>query len=1055
MNRYAWLAAALAAGVVSLSFLAPVPARSQARLLYVPGEAVVARKTAPPRVDWQASAAGNARATQLDFSELPVRRLLEVERHNARPAAKATQIGLARSTAREALQPMRVVLDWVPTASGGHTARFHVRSPDAMGLRVGLLLEAFDPRAELRVGGSASADAVTLVRGAQALKQSHAREYWTPSTDGDIQTVEVHAPRGVPTASIRLQVPRISHLLANSRTGFKLLKTLASGACNVDTVCRWNELGAAYQNAVGATARMVFVKDGGSYLCTGTMINDEDPRHQLPWFYTAHHCINNQTVASTLETHWSDETYSCGGSDRSYGWRNADGATYILSDAATDGALLRLNATFGASWLAGWDKRPRAAGTGVFAIHHPSGDAKKVSQGVHLSSTANQHVVAWTRGTTEGGSSGSGLFDPGTFLLRGGLFRGTASCANTGSTSNSQNRDEYSRFDLFYPKVAQHLSPPLPPNDPPVAAFDFTVSIEHNTAYFTDKSTDHDGSVVSRQWTFGDGTVSTNEWESSHTYAAGGMYAVTLKVIDDWGKVGTVTRMVRIPTALRDATPVTLSAPAGWVGFYKITTPRFAQNLRVTLSGGTGNADLYLQRAAFPTTTSYLAASRGPTNAESILYPYAHESTFVVMVHSPQGVSGAALKVTYDGGDKPVTLTAVPSGPLREGGAIHIHFKLSATHSGGTRFRVEPAGGTAQLGVDYPPFVQDFEIWEPYREGTMSLDTIDDEVIERGAKSIVLRIVPVDGVIPAGNGLIEIPLYDDDGIRGVNDFNGDNRSDVFWRHADGNNDVWLSANATTRRASVRVSDLNWKNSGSGDMDGDGRDDVIWRHAATGAHELWLSGNYLTRKSLEAQDPTFRLLGVGRDSYGYQPNLYWYDPATRKLSYWIGGFKSQARDFSRALYAYEEILGFGRVFSTHLDSVIVRNTSTGQVCLLEGGWASVCPTGATAGADWKVAGIGDFDGDRIGDVLWRNPKTGGNTMWLGSGAEDPARRTRWVPPVSDLNWSVAAIGDYNDDGISDVLWRNGKTGANDLWYSANSATRVALAPVADVGWRVVP
>lgn len=83
----------------------------------------------------------------------------------------------------------------------------------------------------------------------------------------------------------------------------------------------------------------------------------------------------------------------------------------------------------------------------------------------------------------------------------------------------------------------------LPANDPPVADFTFTTS--GLTANFTDAGTDSDGTIVSWAWTFGDGGTSTAQ-NPSHTYAAGGTYAVTLTVTDDDGAADAVTKNVSV-----------------------------------------------------------------------------------------------------------------------------------------------------------------------------------------------------------------------------------------------------------------------------------------------------------------------------------------------------------------------------------------------------------------------------------------------------------------------------------------------------------------------------
>jgi lysyl endopeptidase len=63
--------------------------------------------------------------------------------------------------------------------------------------------------------------------------------------------------------------------------------------------------------------------------------------------------------------------------------------------------------------------------------------------------------LRWFTGTTEGGSSGAGVwyFDGNEYLFRGGLWGGTALCSVPDGT------DHYSRFDLIFPALRAYLEP--------------------------------------------------------------------------------------------------------------------------------------------------------------------------------------------------------------------------------------------------------------------------------------------------------------------------------------------------------------------------------------------------------------------------------------------------------------------------------------------------------------------------------------------------------------------------------------------------------------------
>ena len=462
------------------SLLLATPLLAQAAVTQVAGEA--SRTPAQAAPVWKLAQFPARTATPVGYRELALERLVRLQERNASIGTKATQIGIGRALAGEGIARTTPALRWLPLATGGAVARLQVSSPDALGLRVGLQVTGLHPHVELRFGGSdAPSRVVAAITAAEAQQSADAQGiYWSPATDGATQFVEVYRPAHVTAAQARLQVPQASHLLANSRNDFKIVEKVGeSAACNIDAVCRVASLGPAYTQAKNAVAHMLFnlyTTSGsvhGTYICTGTLLNDTTPGTQVPWFYTADHCFaggsdgvpaqNRAQVALSLNTYWGYENSTCGSNNAVRANPLTGGADLMFHDANVDAMLLRLrNPPPASATFVGWDASPLAANASVIALHHPSGDAKKYSRGQHLTDVyAENYTVGWQEGTTEGGSSGSGLFTlygDNSYRLRGGLYGGSASCANSGNLATATNRDHYSRLDLVFPQIQQWIA---------------------------------------------------------------------------------------------------------------------------------------------------------------------------------------------------------------------------------------------------------------------------------------------------------------------------------------------------------------------------------------------------------------------------------------------------------------------------------------------------------------------------------------------------------------------------------------------------------------------
>ena len=66
-------------------------------------------------------------------------------------------------------------------------------------------------------------------------------------------------------------------------------------------------------------------------------------------------------------------------------------------------------------------------------------------------------------------------------------------------------------------------------------------------------------------------------------------------------------------------------------------------------------------------------------------------------------------------------------------------------------------------------------------------------------------------------------------------------------------------------------------------------------------------------------------------------------------------------------------------------------------------------GQANAATWKIAAVGDFDGDRRDDLFWRNQVTGLAFMWFIDGTDEVGAG---VVGFAGLDWSVNGTGNFD-------------------------------------------
>ena len=287
----------------------------------------------------------------------------------------------------------------------------------------------------------------------------------------------------------------------------------------------------------------------------------------------------------------------------------------------------------------------------------------------------------------------------------------------------------------------------------------------------------------------------------------------------------------------------------------------------------------------------------------------------------------------------------------------------------------------------------------------------------------------------------------------VGDYDGDGRSDVFWRNAStGGNVIWKSANSTTIQPTTAVTNLAWKVAGRGDFNGDGKADLLWRNASNGANTIWLSGNSNTPKAVTgvtSQD--WQVAGIGDFDADKKADILWHDNATGAGTIWKAGNSATRQSVTTITDTSWRVVGVGDFNGDKRADIVWRSFHTGANTIWYSGNSQTRQAVATlTDQHWAVVGIGDFDGNGRADLLWRSSSSGANIIWLAGNAST----RRAVSSLTSQSWQVAQIGDYNGNGKADILWRDYGSGVNTIWLDANSATRQSVSTF-NTGWLIQP
>ena len=214
---------------------------------------------------------------------------------------------------------------------------------------------------------------------------------------------------------------------------------------------------------------------------------------------------------------------------------------------------------------------------------------------------------------------------------------------------------------------------------------------------------------------------------------------------------------------------------------------------------------------------------------------------------------------------------------------------------------------------------------------------------------------------------------------------------------DGTLTDWVAqSNGSFAANTVNINSMvptNWHVAATGDFNGDGQVDILWRNDS-GQLSDWLGTSN-------------------------------------------GSFVSNSANLSSIVTTDWQIVGTGDFNGDGISDILWRNTNSGQLSdwlgTSNGSFVSNSANlSSTVTTDWQIVGTGDFNGDGISDILWRNANSGQLSDWLGTSNGSFVSNSANLSSTVSTDWKIVGTGDFNGDGITDILWRNNISGQISDW-----------------------
>ena len=288
----------------------------------------------------------------------------------------------------------------------------------------------------------------------------------------------------------------------------------------------------------------------------------------------------------------------------------------------------------------------------------------------------------------------------------------------------------------------------------------------------------------------------------------------------------------------------------------------------------------------------------------------------------------------------------------------------------------------------------------------------------------------------------------------ANDINGDGRSDLALRNFGSEWFLPLLMNGSAYTLGTTNYFVNSYNiATSGDYNGDGRTDYLWKNDTARVLYMYFSTSTggFTPQYVSGFPAAWNIVGSGDVNLDGKDDIFWRNSATEQFSYWImnGAQIASSSAFTMvntySVSATGDFNGDGRT-----DIVWLRPGFNIYMGLANaaGGYDLQFVANHTNG--WAIVGAVDIDADGKDDLVMRNSANEQLRYMIMNGAQTVRQQDNYFVNT----YSVAGLGDYNGDGFGDIMWL--RPGFNVYLWRGNG-TSFQLEYVTNLAnvWSIVP